>query len=66
MSILTTPNDLPSQRSKTESPLEIHKKRFVIGEITRIEIEKKIVGGKLNKKNTRKQVILRFSNHCFC
>ncbi|MDI1304155.1 MAG: SHOCT domain-containing protein [bacterium] len=39
--IFATPYDLPGQRSKTETALEILKKRFVKGEITKEEYEEK-------------------------
>jgi putative membrane protein len=39
--IFATPYDLPGQRRKTESPLEILKKRFAKGEITKEEYDEK-------------------------
>jgi putative membrane protein len=39
--IFATPYDLPGQRTKTESPLEILKKRFAKGEITKEEYDQK-------------------------
>ena len=39
--IFATPYDLPGQRRKTESPLEILKKRFAKGEITKEEYDQK-------------------------
>jgi putative membrane protein len=39
--IFATPYDLPGQRKKTESPLEILKKRFAKGEITKEEYDQK-------------------------
>jgi putative membrane protein len=46
--IFATPYDLPGQRTKTESPLEILKKRFAKGEITKEEYDEK---KKLLKEN---------------
>lgn len=39
--IFATPYDLPGQRTKTETPLEILKKRFAKGEITKEEYDEK-------------------------
>jgi putative membrane protein len=39
--IFATPYDLPGQRKKNETPLEILKKRFAKGEITKEEFDEK-------------------------
>lgn len=39
--IFATPYNLPGQRTKTETPLEILKKRFAKGEITKEEFDEK-------------------------
>ena len=39
--IFVTPYNLPGQRTKTETPLEILKKRFAKGEITKEEFDEK-------------------------
>ncbi|HEY4628150.1 MAG TPA: SHOCT domain-containing protein [Flavobacterium sp.] len=39
--IFVTPYNIPGQRTKTETPLEILKKRFAKGEITKEEFDEK-------------------------
>ncbi len=39
--IFATPYDLPGQRRKKDTPLDILKKRFATGEITKEEFEEK-------------------------
>jgi putative membrane protein len=45
--IFAIPYDIPGQRNKKETPLEILKKRFALGEITKDEYQenKKILEG---------------------
>ena len=52
--IFATPYDLPGQRSKKDTPLDILKKRYATGEINNEEYQekKKILGNDLAKQQS--------------